>query len=131
MTSKIQYLIKPNEWFLTRLNASSTDLAQVFSMNSLWSISQGHRVNQTYGDVLYFVKVLWLASLSEYSDNPAFPNLLGDFQIRQEYFDKYWEILPVDDEQNVRDVMDALPKSLFAQLTKDNNLLQKWSETLI
>ena len=125
-----QFLIMPNADFFQKLKDSSARLAEVFKMNVLWNVRQGSRTTWMAEDAIEFLKIIWIASLIEYAQDEEFAELLGALQYDTHYFDLHWNIALVDDEENVGDVIQGLPRSLLETVCNARSPIIDWAKTL-
>jgi len=120
----------PNADFLEKLKDASARLAEVFKMNVLWNVRQDSRTTWIPEDAIEFLKIIWIASLIEYAQDEEFAELVGTLQYDTHYFDLHWNIALVDDEENVGDVIQRLPKALLKSMGNAGSHMSDWAKTL-
>jgi hypothetical protein len=105
-----RYVVWPNSAFLTRLRASSSDVACILLGATLWSQKFGHRSRINHEVIRSTVKLVHVASLADLSGVEDL--LCGPLEVSVAYFDQHWELIEIEFEDSVDDAMKRLPEEL-------------------
>lgn len=130
MTMYVRFIIRPNRTFRQKLEQFPSGLADVFRATVMWTIAHPDRVTWNHEDACEYVKILWLASILEFSGQDDFSKFFGSLLIEIKTFDTYWELDVVGDEVDVAEVLDDLPDSVAQQVSRTYPKSEMFKKTI-
>jgi hypothetical protein len=111
-----RFIVKASDSLKSKTAAWQSDLKELLVQTSVWIKAEGHRTTWKTEDREAQVKLLFLASLKQYSNIADFESLVGALTLSVRTFDKWWSIEKVDDEEIVEQVEKDLEPSVVEQL---------------
>lgn len=127
-----RYIIKPSGSLESRLAQCQSELGELLAQTALWTKSEGQRTIWKAEDRKAQIKLLFLALLKrDYTGNPIFHLLLGDFPLAERTFDEFWSMEQVDCEEVVDDIVQELEPQFVDQFEETGRpLVDAWVSDL-
>ena len=109
------YLIMPNDSLRNRARASPHDWVELLTRTVVWTKREGWRTTWREEDRVVLVKLVFLASVLEFSDLPGFSEIVGCLSLDTVSFDKNWTLQEIDDVEDFDDEANRLAEIILAR----------------
>lgn len=126
-TLTTRFVIRPSVSLKSKIAHWQSELKELLVLTSVWNKTEGHRTTWKPQDRITQVKLLFLASLKQYSNICEFETLVGGLPLNERAFDMWWTIEQIDDEENVETVEAELTPSIIEQLEQTGSpVVDSW-----